>query len=53
MQVNERLEFPGLEDVEGLDEPFAPGAAAEVAQDVPDLDRGVGAPGALPECEIG
>jgi hypothetical protein len=34
------LSSRGLEDVEGLREPFAPGAAAELAQDVPGLERG-------------
>jgi len=38
------LRFRGLQDVDGFDElPGAPGAAAELAHDVPGLELGVGA----------
>src|ERR1700745_2239772 len=38
------LRFRGLQDVDGFDElPGAPGAAAELTQDVPGLELGVGA----------
>jgi len=37
-------DLAGLKDVDGLGElPGAPGAAAELAQDVPGLELGIGA----------
>src|SRR5690349_21272586 len=41
------LHLAGLKDMDGLGElPGAPGAAAELAQDVPGFELGVGSPGA-------